>query len=53
VRYFWPDDAAVADQVATALSSFNAGKKLGFVLVKNVTTKPSQGTIEVWLDLSR
>jgi hypothetical protein len=53
VRYFWPDDEAVADQVAAALSSFNAGKKLGVVLVKNLTTKPSQGTVEVWLDFSR
>jgi hypothetical protein len=53
VRYFWPDDEPVAQQVAAALSSFNGGNKLGVVLVKSVTTKPSQGTIEAWLDFSR
>ncbi len=53
MRYYWPEDEPVAQQVATALSSFNGGNKLGVVLFKNVPTKPSSGTIEAWLDFSR
>jgi hypothetical protein len=51
VRYFWPDDRAMADQVATALGGFASGGKLKVVPLVDFPTKPSAGTIEVWLDL--
>lgn len=51
VRYFWPADKPVADEIAAALASFNGNQKLDVVDLGKAGAKPSQGTVEVWLDL--
>ena len=53
VRCFWPEDLPVAEQVATALGSFAPDGKLKVVPLYKFAVKPSPGTIEVWLDLSK
>lgn len=51
VRYYWPADKMVAEQVAATLARFNKGKPLKVVTLLNYPTKPASGTMEVWLDL--
>lgn len=53
VRYFWPKDKAVADQVAAALGPFGSDGSVKVVALTDFPAKPSSGTIEAWLDLSR
>jgi hypothetical protein len=53
VRVFWKEDEKMADLVASTLASFNEGKPLAVRPLFNYPNKPSQGTLEVWLDLSR
>lgn len=53
VRYFWIDDKPIAEQVAARLARCNAMIPLTVAALTNFSTKPSQGTIEVWLDLTK
>ena len=53
VRYFWPEDERAAQDAAQALAGFHGGSPLRTVSLARYPKKPSQGTIEVWLDLGR
>lgn len=53
VRVFWKDDQKMADLVASTLGSFNDNKPLTVRSLFNFPNRPPQGTLEVWLDLSR
>ena len=53
VRVFTKDDRGVANLVADQLKSFNGGKKLAIVELYNFPTRPSPGTIEVWITLKK
>ncbi len=51
VRYFYPEDAPVARELASRLAPFNGGKALALRPLLDFPTKPSRRTIEVWIDL--
>ncbi len=52
IRYYYPEDAAMADEVAQALAPLNQGRPLRVVPLLNYPSKPPvPGTIEAWLDL--
>ena len=53
MRVFTKDDRGVANLVADQLKSFNGGKKLAIVELYNFPTRPSPGTIEVWITLKK
>jgi hypothetical protein len=53
VRVYWKEDLKMADLVASTLASFNEGKPLAVRQLYNYPNRPPQGTLEVWLDLSR
>lgn len=49
VRYFWPEDEAVATAIAQALSPFNGGSALGLRPLTAFPNRPAAGTVEVWI----
>ena len=53
VRYFWGDDKPMAEQIAAQLSACNAAVALKVAALTSFPNRPSPGTIEVWLDLTR
>lgn len=53
VRVFMKDDRGVANLVADQLKTFNGGKKLSVIELYNFPTRPSPGTIEVWITLKK
>ncbi|MBV8187726.1 MAG: hypothetical protein JOY64_26145 [Alphaproteobacteria bacterium] len=52
VRVFWQEDLPMAKLVADSLGAFNGNKPLQVRELFDFASKPSPGSIEVWIDLN-